>query len=870
MQNQPKALLNLGPMDFLTWESLELKKFLQIIKYMSNKQTSLSTGDLVPLAELLTLSRKELLKLLYFGSLIECLEESEAGIISLTPLGQVVANFTGKKGETTPLVRILVAREILFPNLEQHTLRERYCMKLLQQLCSGFLLDHKLNIKHAANRSSVFVPDQHRNLTQINPSLLSEELGMSADGNLLNIGCIWNSQIEIRSTVIHLFDLYKETAKLDIVVAIKRVFDHFFNHQPEYRAVITEGMSLLVSGITKELLIEVVPSNHPLNADELSNHSNRVLISYEIDSEAEGVLQVRNLRFIPALNLFEFYHNYRIQLEQIKDHFTLKRFRVTAGLLIRTFFEGSERIWTSTLCKEMMKIGSQEQKRGLVDISVQRVEHWIYSVLPVLPRINSNEVKKRLKKLESSLFDPVWKIKDDFLVALRTFANTRIGTERFGDMDYYLVNLISPIIAESKGLTGFGAQLFLLDNPEPYIILVYRGIIHAGSSSVEVLSLKDKIENSMKFGNKSIGVLETALASCGKFPRTGFVVTSEIEDPTNPLELLSPHEINDPFLQAYLRKLRINLTHPHHSLISAVSRDTPTASIPPNVTNILIPLDIESIEGTSAFYRGWLLFTSEGILGNLNAPFTFHPDIAFHLYLNVVLTYFNTILSQIHTEINTVRFKVEQYHQVAWRLLYETSSGKEGAQEALKEVLIQRRGLRRRKDQSPQTISEILAALNQQVRPKLQDIQDSLNYSSLDENLSFIEERFNKLHLLTVFSENNQFPSFTMYNDCRNRLATLYDLQKKAKSDVLLIENQIATLAEVIELYLNDRSKRLLEWLAYLSIVSVLGEVVATSFLFTIFQQVQPVLALLTSLFIVSLALSLIAVILVFKFKTRA
>ncbi len=874
VQTQP-YILNMKPIEFFAAQQLNLERLLQIINYLANKETSLSTDDVKSLSQMLTLSTQEFLNLIYFGYLIECLKEDKEGNISLTPLGRTLANITGKKGEPTPLVRAMITHTIFTSNLKHRSLKVQFCLKLLQDLCSGYLLDCKLNVKHVANQSSVFVSQNLLNYSKIDLSLLIKDLGMLTEEGLSSTGCIWNSQLEINSTIVDIFDLYKESLKPQILIAVKRAFGHLFRHRVNYKSTITEGMDLLLTGIKGEVLIKIIPSNHFLQADDLLEHSNCVLISYGLAPGAEENLELHNIRFIPVLSLFEFYHTYRIQLEQLKDHFSLRRFRFYVASLIETFLEEEDRVWSESFVEKLKESARREKKRTFADISVERIEQWIFTVLPVLPRIKPREFRQVFTGLEdSSMFDPEWRIEPNFVLALQSLSN--IGTSKFGNADYYLVNLMSPIIARSRGLTGAGAQILLLDDPNPYIAFIYREIIYAGSESVQVFSFQEAIEKSQHFGNKTLTILEKALGSHGKFPRYGFTVISEIDDPADPYEVLSPWEMNNPFLQTCLKRLRVALTHPEHTLIGTLSPEFRSSSSSGTSTNILVPLDIERIEQSRSFYYGWILFTSAGLLGNRNAPFTFHPDILLHLYIDISVSFFSAILSNLLTEINDLRLNVDYYHQTAWRLLYESASGKETSEETFEELEdISKRNIfrRRRKEQSPRTITEILAALNNQVRPKLQEIYDTLSHSSLEEDLYFIQKNLERIRPLIVFSENNQFPSFAEYEDFEHRFVNLSDLKKKAEHAIQLVENQIATLTEVIELYLNERSKRILEWLTYLTIVSVLGEVVASSYIFTLITQSGldplPSIAIIASALIVGLALLVITIIILLKVKDR-
>ncbi|MFX0062631.1 MAG: hypothetical protein ACFFC7_10675 [Candidatus Hermodarchaeota archaeon] len=874
VQAQP-YLLNMKPIEFFATKRLNLGRLLQIINYLANKETSLSTDDVKSLSQMLTLSTQEFLSLIYFGYLIECLKEDKEGNISLTPLGWTLANITGKKGEPTPLARAMLINTIFTPNLKHRSLKAQFCLKLLQDLCSGYLLDRKLNVKHVANQSSVFVSQNLLNYSKINLSLLIGDLGMLTEEGLSSTGCIWNSQLEINSTIADIFDLYNESLKPQILIAVKRTFGHLFRHRVEYNSTITEDMSLLLTGIKGEVLIKIISANHLLQADDLLEHSNCVIISYGLAPGAEESLDLHNIRFIPVLSLFEFYHTYRIQLEQLKDHFSLRRFRFYVASLIETFLEEEDRIWSESLVEKLKEAAQREKKRTFADISVERIEQWIFTVLPVLPRIKPREFKQVFMKLEDSLmFDPEWRVEPNFVLALQSLSN--IGTSKFGNADYYLVNLMSPIVARSRGLTGSGAQILLLDDPNPYIALIYREIIYDGGQSVQVLAFRETISNAQQFGNKTLTILEEALGSHGKFPRYGFTVISEIDDPANPHEVLSPWEMNKPFLQTCLKRLRVALTHPEHTLIGALNRDLRGSSSSGVSTNILVPLDIEQIEQSHSCYYGWILFTSEGLLGNRNAPFTFHPDIVLQLYIGVSVSFFSTILSNLLTEINDLRLNVDYYHQTVWRLLYESASGKETSEETFEQLEdSSKRNIfrRRRKEHSPRTITEILAALNNRVRPKLQEMYDTLSHSSLEEDLSFIQNNLERIRPLIVFSENNQFPSFAEYEDFNHRFVNLLSLKEKTEHAIQLIENQIATLTEVIELYLNERSKRILEWLTYLTIVSVLGEVVASSYIFTLITQSGidplPSIGIIASALIVGVALLVITIIILLKVKDK-
>lgn len=874
VQAQPN-ILNMKPTEFFNTPHLNLERLLQIINYLANKETSLSTDDVKSLSQMLSLSKQEFLSLIYFGYLIECLKEDKEGNISLTPLGWTLANITGKKGELTPLARAMITHTIFTPNLKHRSLKAQFCLKLLQDLCSGYLLDRKLNVKFVANQSSVFVSQNLLNYSKIDLSLLIKDLGMLTEEGLSSTGCIWNSQLEINSTIADIFDLYKESLKPQILIAVKRALGHLFRHRIEYKSTITEDMDLLLTGIKGEILVKIIPSNHLLQANDLLGHSNCVLISYGLAPGAEENLDLHNIRFIPVLSLFEFYHTYRIQLEQLKDHFSLRRFRFYAASLIETFLEEEDRIWSESLLEKLKESARREKKRTFADISVERIEQWIFTVLPVLPRVKPREFRQVFMELEdSSRVDPEWRVEPNFILALQALSN--IGTSKFGNADYYLVNLMSPIVARSRGLTGAGAQILLLDDPNPYIVFIYREIIYAGSESVQVFSFQETIEKSQQFGNKTLTILERALGSYGKFPRYGFTVISEIDDPANPYEVLSPWEMHSPFLQTCLKRLRVSLTHPEHTLIGTLSADLRSSSSSGTSTNILIPLDIERIEQSQAFYYGWILFTSEGLLGSRNAPFTFHPDIILQLYIGISLSFFSTILSSLLTEINDLRLNVENYHQTAWRLLYESASGKETVEETFEQREdISKRNIfrRRRKEQFPRTITEILAALNNRVRPKLQEIYDTLSHSSLEEDLSFIQRSLERIRPLIVFSENNQFPSFAEYEDFNQRFLNISGLKEKTENAIQLIENQIATLTEVIELYLNERSKRILEWLTYLTIVSVLGEVVASSYIFTLITQSEieplPWIGIIASALIVGVALLVITIIILLKVKDK-
>ena len=67
-------------------------------------------------------------------------------------------------------------------------------------------------------------------------------------------------------------------------------------------------------------------------------------------------------------------------------------------------------------------------------------------------------------------------------------------------------------------------------------------------------------------------------------------------------------------------------------------------------------------------------------------------------------------------------------------------------------------------------------------------------------------------------------------------------------------------------------TKRLLEWLAYLSILSVLGDVVLTSTIFDMFMQSEwpiPLVPILSSTFVILLAIIVIMRIIGLKIKDR-
>ncbi|MHA2296199.1 MAG: hypothetical protein ACXAEU_15740 [Candidatus Hodarchaeales archaeon] len=880
-QSRHLPLLNVKTADFLASPHLNMEKFLQVIKYMEKKQGILSTDDIEPLIQYLTISKAELLNLLYFGNLIESLEEKKAGIISLAPFGRTIANISDEKGELTPLIKALITRVILVPDLTNRPMKEQICLRILQELCSGCLLDSKLHVRHVTDlQSSVFVPEYLARLSKIDQNLLAEELGLLEGGELLNAGCTWNHQIEIDSTIVHVLDLYRPSSKQQTLIAVRNVFDHFFSHQTNYKSAITGDTSILLTGITREVSIEIVQADHLLKTEDLVKYSksNCILISYGLTPGLEELLDSYDIHFIPAINLFKAYHGYRLELEKIKDPFIFERFNSNIAALIEDFFEatGTGRYWSSSLHQKIAEIAELEQKKSATDISVDRVEQWIYTLIPVLPKIKLSDFKRNLGRLkDSSKFDPMWKIEQSFLQGLRSLITDNIGTSQFGDAGYYLANLLSPIIARCEEPGKQEAQLLLLDDTNPYIVLIYRETIYAGLQPTRVLSLQERIEDSQKFGNESLTVLEEAFGSYGKFPRYGFTVITEIDNPADPRDTYSPWEIEDAFLQTCLRRLRISLTHPEHALIGTIGQyvhaPSPPSNPPPQ--NILVPLDIELVDKVR--YHGWLLFTSEGILGDRNAPYSFHPDIILQLYIEVVLPYFSNNLTRLLAEINSIRLRIDYYQQVAWHFLHESSSSRSLSIKFLERM---KSGAKRelfigsKREKLPRTVPEVLAHLNNQVRPKMQEIDNTLYYSSLEESIAFIESFTDRLHQLTIFSENNQFPSFASYKNFKGQFSKLINLKKKANHDIELIRNQITELTEIIELYINDRSKRLLEWLAYLSIISVLGEVVISSYLFELLPEAGdplPLVALLSSGLVVLLAFIVIGVVIALKLKDR-